>query len=69
MLRTTRHHVSILANIWTVVTYRVIGLCLAFTVLRIAASFRALATERFIQVNLTDPEAVSRLRQGISKST
>jgi len=48
-----RHQVSILASIWTVETYVVIGLCLAFTVLSIAASVRALAPERFSPVNLT----------------
>ena len=56
VLRATRHQVSIIANIWTVVSYGVIGLCLAFTVLSIAASFRALAPEKFIPVNLTELE-------------
>ncbi|NIY77334.1 hypothetical protein HED22_16900 [Thalassospira sp. HF15] len=56
VLRATQHQSSILANIWTVVSYGVIGLCLAFTALSIAASFRALAPEKFIPVNLTELE-------------
>ena len=56
MLRSPQHQSSILANIWTVVSYGVIGLSLAFTVLSIVASFRALAPERFIPVNLTELE-------------
>ncbi len=56
VLRATQHQSSILANIWTVVAYAVIGLYLVFTVLSIAASFRALAPERFIPVNLTELE-------------
>ena len=51
VLRATKHLSSILANIWTCAAYIAIALCLTFTFMSIAASFRALTPERFIPVN------------------
>lgn len=56
VLRATQHQTSILANIWTVATYGAVGLCLVFTALSIASSFRALTAERFVPVNPTELE-------------
>ena len=62
VLRATGQQTSSLSGIWTVVAYGAIALCLAFTALSIATSFRALAPERFIVVSPTALED-ARARQ------
>jgi len=62
VLRATGQQTSSLSGIWTVVAYGAIALCIAFTALSIATSFRALAPERFIVVSPTALED-ARARQ------
>lgn len=66
VLRATRHLSSILANIWTCVAYVAIALCLTFTFMSIAASFRALTPERFIPVNPTALEDARAAQYSLS---
>ncbi len=51
VIRSTGNQTGILAGIWTAATYGAIGLCLAFTALGIASTYRALAPEKFVPLN------------------
>lgn len=66
VLRATKHLSSILANIWTCIAYVAIALCLTFTFMSIAASFRAMTPERFIPVNPTALEDARAAQYSLS---